>query len=172
MASGKHSPQTSLPKRRNIPKAQNHLDEQDDDDELDGVTAGLREVGITRKTPKDAAGDEPSSPLRLAKVALHQTYVTGLKKYHNSLVWIDTKVNRAMSQSQFSIKFLLSDVDDLGSTSHQEYVGFIQLLSVMGYAATYSNGDEDEKPKGQHVPKRPAFAPDTTIMLSWMPQKK
>ena len=167
----------------NIYPKLHHNDEEDD--EIGNVTAGLREAAISKKkaTQKaiahvkkpashasiqgedvDSTLSRPDMPLRHARVALKHALDVALEKNSTALTWIDQKVRRAQSQGYFSFRFTFGEVEGLNAASNAEYIAFIQLLDLHGYNAQYVN-------KGEETHKE-VFVPSTTILLNFLPKKK
>lgn len=127
-----------------------------------GSSAGLME-GLMRKRDNDNNANQ--LPLRKANNALHTSFVRAMEIHEGPLLYVDKKVENAIANGKFEIKFMLSDVEGLGSSSHADYVSFIQLLDILGYTAKYKNDNEDNKEKDR-------FYPSTTIYLNWLPRKR
>jgi|ERR1019366_612890 hypothetical protein len=166
------------------PKSHHSNDEEDD---FDTTSAGLREVGVSKKKAmqkalaqvkrpashgsnndhldSDMSLEQGNNPLRPAKVALKQALDMALDKHSSALGWIDQKVARATRSGQFSFKFTFGEVEGLNVASHSEYVAFIQLLDIHGYSAKYINS------KTEDIHKE-LFVPSTTIIIDFLPKKK
>jgi len=159
------SRQLAKPVPKPKPKVLAYEDEEGDSDEERGSSSGLREIA-TRKTVNShqIEGPMPHIPLRSADVALKQTLQIATSKNGDALAYIDDKVERAKSQGLFSTEFTFGEIEGLGAASHKEYVGFIQLLHIMGYNAKYVNNDKKDNTKE-------IFQPSTVIYLEWIPKK-
>ncbi len=153
------------PKPKPQPKVRAYEDEEADSDEENGPSAGLREV--SKRTARHNVTEAPPGtiPLRTADVALKQTMQVAVTKNADALAYIDERVERARSQGLFTIEFTFGEVEGLGAASHREYVAFVQLLSILGYTAKYSNGEKPE-PATKEI-----FQPSTRIFLEWIPKK-